>query len=130
MNIMVDNEFYETCPHCGSDEISLCERKFLFFTTWFRKITDTILLETVKCDKCNFSWDDHYPFMNSHRGDWLFASPIIKCPVCGGDNFEIEETGRGSKNGQMLSFRCIEDDNFVWTEVYSYSHTIIPKENV
>jgi|GEM_PF-5936504 len=127
---MANRRFTEICSHCGSNEIIVYERKFLFSSNWSRKITGTMLLEIVKCNQCNFSWEDQYNFINSHRGDWLFASPILKCPICGGDNFEVELAGRGTMDGQTLSFRCIENNDFSWTEVYSYSHSIIPDEKV
>jgi hypothetical protein len=117
---MKSTVFYDTCPKCGSSVFTVADREYEVRTTSYRKISYTMLIEKVKCESCGLMWCDYYEFINGHRGDWMFASPIVKCPVCGGDNFEMERSGRGTKTGQNLSFRCIEDDDFTWGEVYSF----------
>ena len=119
---MITQDYYDCCPKCGNTKLSLIDREYVITTNFYRKITHAKLIETIVCDECGINWLDTYNFVHGHRGDWMFASPILKCPICGGDSFEMECCGRGSKDGISLSFRCIDNDDFIWGEVYAFSH--------
>lgn len=127
--MMISRDFFVCCPQCGTNYCSLVKREYLITTTSFRKISHTTLVETVTCDECGSTWSDHYEFLNGRRGDWIFSFPILKCPICGGDNFEVECHGRGGRSGQCLQFRCIDNDDFVWREEYAFLHAeVLDKE--
>lgn len=126
---MRSQEYYDCCPKCGTTKFSLIDREYVITTNIYRQISCTMLRETITCDECGETWFDNYKFLHGNRGDWMFASPILKCPICGGDSFEMERCGRGTKEGQFLSFRCIDNDEFIWGEVYSFSHVDIPENS-
>jgi hypothetical protein len=123
---MISKEYVEHCPKCDNIDVTCINQEFIIATSRYRKFIHAILNETIQCSKCGETWIDSHTFLHGHRGDWIFAEPILKCPICGGDNFEIERHERGTKTGQSLQFRCIENDDFVWTEEYTFDHSTIP----
>jgi len=123
---MISHEFIEQCPKCGGNLCSRINQESVITTTCYRKFSHAALIETIQCDECGMSWTDTYTFLHGYRGDWMFATPILKCPICGGDNFEIERNERGTKEGQFIQLRCIDNDDFVWGEKYSFSYATLP----
>jgi hypothetical protein len=123
---MISKEYIEKCPKCENTIGTCINQQFIITTSRFRKFIHAILIETLQCNECGETWTETYTFMHGHRGDWIFAEPILKCPICGGDNFEIERHERGRKDGQTLQFRCIENDDFVWSEEYVFDCSTIP----
>jgi hypothetical protein len=125
---MINRKFSECCPECGNNNYSLINREYSITTSCYRKITHTMLIETLKCDKCGVIWFNNYAFLHCRRSDWIFSFPILKCPICGGDNFEIEWQKKGTDTRQCLQFRCIENNDFLWTEEYEFSHSRVPEK--